>query len=333
MSANVGHMFYYGEIPWHKMGEKLEQPATLEEALSHGELNWEVELVELRTVDNLEVPMRQAVVRPCLQKPSSPWLPRTVLGVVHPGFKPLQNRQGAEVFDAIFGRGERVYHTGGYLGNGEVIWLQARLPEAFTLAGEDIIEPHILYSNSHNGSRAIDFRLTTVRVVCQNTLNLALQTRDRSKIFKRSHQGSYANLQKEFEQFFNFTIDALKIVHGRFDRLSQTRCEADAFGQFVDAIFPQPAPPTSDKPALQKAYETLKEQVEISRRAVAEGWDKANDDGTISVRGTWWGALNAVTAYVDHDLATRRSGYAFAMFGRGDALKRQAYKLAVEGME
>ena len=320
------------KFPGMGRGKKLEHPATLEEALLYGDLDWEVKLVELHTTEGQSVPMRRAVVR--LEGKDSPHCgnSRLVLGVVHPEFKPLQNRQGVETFDAIFGRGARVYHTGGYLGEGEVVWLLARLPADLTLAGSDIIEPYVLYSNSHNGSRAIDFRLTAVRVVCQNTLNLALHTGDRAKVFKRNHNGSYNRLQEEFNLFFQFTIDALQIAQGRFERLSQARCAPDAFRQFVEAIFKLPQQPANPNPAVQRAYQTRKEQMLTSRQEVEKRWNKENDDGLITVRGTWWGALNAVTAHVDHDLAPEQDSLAYTVFGPGNDLKNEAYDLAVASM-
>ena len=88
------------------------------------------------------------------------------------------------------------YHTGGYLKNGEVIWLLARLPSDIRVRGDDILETYLLFTNSHDGSVAIDIRLTTVRVVCQNTLSLALHQQDMlGKVFRRAHHGSYALLQ------------------------------------------------------------------------------------------------------------------------------------------
>ena len=65
MAHNIGEMFYYGERPWHRLGERLEQPATLEEALKHGGLDWEVELLPLAVADEPEskAPQRCAVVR------------------------------------------------------------------------------------------------------------------------------------------------------------------------------------------------------------------------------------------------------------------------------
>ena len=85
-----------------------------------------------------------------------------VLGVVHRGFQPVQNRDGALLFDAVFGHGEAVYHTGGYLGNGEVVWLLARIDRPLEIAKDDIVQPYALFANSHNGSLAFNIRLRDV---------------------------------------------------------------------------------------------------------------------------------------------------------------------------
>jgi phage/plasmid-like protein (TIGR03299 family) len=324
-------MFYYGEMPWHRKGVKLEHPADLEEALYWGNLDWEVELIPLQTIEDdppfrSPVPMRMAVVR----KEVPPGFPGRVLGVVHPGFKPLQNRQGAEVFDAIFGRREQVYHTGGYLGEGQVVWLLARLPIEITIAGEDIVEPYILYSNSHDGSRAIDFRLTAVRVVCQNTLNLALNKRDMRKAFRRSHSGNYDSLLNEFAGFFMFTINAAKLVENSFQKLSQQKCSPDAFTEFAHFLFSVPNHPESQQEQVLRTYHLIRDQMVAERRALKQKYEQANDTELSSARGTWWSALNAVTGYVDHDQKTRRERYSYVMFGHGDVLKRKAYELAIK---
>ena len=126
MPANVGEMFYFGDIPWHREGAELDQPADREEAIEFGGLDWEVETVGLRTDEepSSRVETRFAIVRKDRPKGHS----ERVVGVVHKDFKPLQNREGIRIFDSIFGRGKRVYHTGGYLGSGEVVWLLAELP-------------------------------------------------------------------------------------------------------------------------------------------------------------------------------------------------------------
>lgn len=95
MPANVGEMFYYGEIPWHREGTELDLPANSEEAIEFGGLDWEVETVGLRTDEepSSRVETRFAIVRKDRPKGHS----ERVVGVAHKDFKPLQNREGEKV--------------------------------------------------------------------------------------------------------------------------------------------------------------------------------------------------------------------------------------------
>ena len=203
MSDNIGEMFYYGEMPWHKKGRVLERLATAEEAIRAGGLDWAVELIPIQTVENppTRTNRRMAVVRTD-RKPGDP---RRVLGVVHPDFEPLQNRDGVQVFDKLVGHGKPVYHTGGYLGKGERIWLLAALPPEMEImvGSNDRIKTYMLFSNSHDGTLPIDFRITTVRVVCQNTLSLALKEQKFAQVFKHAHNIDPEKLEVEAVRFFD----------------------------------------------------------------------------------------------------------------------------------
>lgn len=146
-----------------------------------------------------------------------------VLGVVYPGFRPLQNYEAVAVFDALLGHGKAVYHTGGYLGNGEVIWLLAKLPENITIGDKDVVELYMLFTNSHDGTFAISFRLTTVRVVCQNTLALAMRSDRSSQIFKRAHKVGPATLTTEAEEFYQICTKATADVGVAFQKMHSVR--------------------------------------------------------------------------------------------------------------
>ena len=130
--------------------------------------------VDLMTADDPPSPVttRKALVRHDRQAGD----PNRVVGVVHQGFQPVQNRDAALLFDAIFGEGRAVYHTGGYLGGGEAVWLLARIDKPIRIVKDDRVQPYALMTNSHDGSRAFTFSLTTVRAVCQNTLAISRET-------------------------------------------------------------------------------------------------------------------------------------------------------------
>ncbi len=331
MAHNIGQMFYYGEQPWHELGRKLDHPANAEEALAAGCLDWEVDMVPIAPASepNSEIPQRMAVVR----KDRQPGEAGRVIGVVHPGFVPLQNREGVELFDSLLGKSERLYHTGGYLKNGEVVWLLARLPTEIRLNGEDVIEPYLLFTNSHDGSLAIDIRLTTIRVVCNNTLTLALSKKQAAnKVFRRSHSRSYDVLKADAEAFYTFSLKQCEETQTQFARLASKSCDDDAFGRFLMKLMPdltKPLTAASNVKALQ-AWETRMQNL----RAARERIECIRHEG-IPERGippdekNWWGALNAVTGWVDHVQETENDRYAHILFGGGDTLKSRALPLAM----
>lgn len=326
MAHNIGQMFYFGELPWHTLGEKLEKPATIEGAIAAGGLDWEVSTVPIMPVGepNTLIQHRVAVVR----TDKKPGDAGRVVGVVHPGFQPLQNRQGAMMFDALLGQGQPIYHTGGYLKNGEVIWLLAKLPGDIRVRGDDVLETYLLFTNSHDGSVAIDIRLTTVRVVCQNTLSLALHKRGTAgKVFRQAHNGSYELLQEEAKNFFEFSIQQTKEAEALFGRLAGKSCSTDDFQVFLKKLMPDPTKPATANrnPTVLRGYETRMETIQVTRKEVlGVHLDGIPSHDIPPAECNWWGALNSITAWSDHIQNTESDRYAHVLLGSGDKLKALA---------
>jgi len=326
MPANIGEMFYYGEIPWHGLGNKVECPLNVEEALEAGRLNWEVECVPLQTAELPPSPvnMRMAIAR----KDRKYGDPQRVLGVAHKQFKPLQNRLGAKIFDAVFGKEKPVYHTGGYLGNGEVVWLLAKLPADMQITEGDTVKPYALFTNSHNGSIAIDVRLTTVRVVCQNTLSFALSKRLNSDFFKHAHQGDYSNLQQEIEGVFSTTLEAIRNLETAFTQMLQTQFPSDAMDEYVKELYPFPKEISANSPAFS-LYKYRLERAQDARKTITELRQSGKGTDMPGISGSLWGALNAVLEYVDHYQDGASSSLAEGLFGQKAAKKKKAFDLSL----
>lgn len=325
MAHNIGQMFYYGERPWHKLGIELDHPANLEEALVAGGLDWEVDMIPIVPFDepNSTIPHRLAVVR----TDKSPGEQGRVIGVVHPGYRPLQNRAGAKMFDDLLGQGQGVYHTGGYLKNGEVVWMLAKLPEDIKVRGKDVLETYLLFTNSHDGSLPIDIRLTTVRVVCNNTLTIALEGYGLNKVFKRGHDGSNAIIKAEAKQFFNFAVQQSKKTEELFTRLAKLKCNKADFERFLIKLMPDPRKPiTADSnTTVLKSYETRMETVIENRKQVMNVREYGIQSMNITPSDdTWWGALNSVTAWVDHVQTANNDRYAHILLGGGSQMKSRA---------
>lgn len=332
MTANVGEMFYTGEVPWHGLGVALAKPADLDEALKVGGLNWRVGEVDLLTADDPPSPVakRKAIVRE--DRPAGD--ERRVLGVAHREFRPIQNRDAAMLFDAIFGHGKRVYHTGGYLGAGEVVWLLAKIDKTLHIADDDVVQPYALMANSHDGSMAFNIRLTTVRVVCQNTLSIAMRER-LGQGFRRAHQGSLADHAAAAQEFFSATLRELDSVAQAFTSLTQRRCADARFGEILLALIPDPKKPRNvDRyPGLKRAWEKQCEAAVTARAKITELRSSGKGQQLKGSAGTLWGVLNAVLEYVDHHSKTDQSRLAYSLLGDGMDLKVRAFRAVQEELK
>ena len=184
MSANVESMFYVRETPWHGLGTKVMTAPDSREALIAAGLNWNVIQEPICTTENEPIKGYKANVRDSDRK---------VLGVVTDRYKVVQNHEAFSFTDELLGQGVR-YETAGSLQEGKKVWLLAHMPHEYIISGERI-SPYLLFSNTHDGSGAIKVALTPIRVVCNNTLNLALRTAERS--WSMIHTGDIKSKMKE----------------------------------------------------------------------------------------------------------------------------------------
>lgn len=187
MAANVETMFYVRETPWHGLGTRVIEAPGSEEALELAGLNWKVRQEPIYTDNNLLIPGYKANVRDLDDK---------VLGVVTDRYKVVQNDEAFTFTDGLLGEGVR-YETAGALLDGRKVWILARMPREFIINGEQI-SPYLVFSNTHDGSGAIKVAVTPIRVVCNNTLNLALSTAKRS--WSMVHTGDVQGKMEEAKQ-------------------------------------------------------------------------------------------------------------------------------------
>jgi phage/plasmid-like protein (TIGR03299 family) len=162
-------MMYAGEVLWHKLGTRLNEPATAREAIDAASLNYLAELKAIQTDGGIPFPQRKAVIRSDS---------KDVLGVVGNSYVPIQNHQAFEFLDAVVVDENLRYQTAGALGKGERIWTLAKLPDAIRVKNsDDITEKYLLLSNSHDGSSSLRVHFTPIRLVCANTLAIPRENR------------------------------------------------------------------------------------------------------------------------------------------------------------
>ena len=169
MSANVETMFSVRETPWHGLGRIVMDAPASREALELAGLDWQVESRNIYSGTGAMIPGYRANVRSTDD---------AVLGVVSDRYRIVQNEEAFQFTDDLLGEGV-TYETAGSLQGGKKVWMLARLPRKYLIAGDQVV-PYLVIFNSHDGSSGVKVAMTPIRVVCQNTLNLALNTAKRS---------------------------------------------------------------------------------------------------------------------------------------------------------
>ena len=180
MSANVEWMFSgNNETPWHGIGTVIEGTVSSDEAIKLAELDWDVVPAPIFDQFGNEIPGYKVNQRSTDKKN---------LGIVTDRYKIVQNREAFAFTDELLGEGVQ-YETAGSLDSGKRVWMLARMEN--TVIAEENIDPYLVFTNSHDGKGAIRVAAVPVRVVCQNTLNLALSSASRhwSCVHKGDIQG------------------------------------------------------------------------------------------------------------------------------------------------
>lgn len=309
-------MMYAGEVPWHGLGTRLDQPATAREAIEAAGLDYLANLKAIKTEDDVPVPSRKAVVRSDSGD---------VLGVVGNSYVPVQNYQAFGFLDAVVAHGGLQYHTAGALGKGERVWMLAKLPDDIRVKGSaDITEKYLLLSNSHDGSSSLRVHFTPIRVVCSNTLTIAARS-GRGQGVSVVHKGDLAAKVRQAQEVLGLATRFYADVQEQIDRLAWHYPSPRQLEEYFRQVYPDsPDGPSTRAKNIREEFLRLFEQ--------GIGHDMPE------IRHTTWTALNAVTEYVDHYRSTRGRSMTerasnrleSAWFGSGARLKERAWELALK---
>ena len=184
MAALVESMFSVREVPWHGLGTIVREAPSSEEAIRLAGLDWDVYPEEVYTKSGNKIPGAYANVRSN---------DGSALGIVGERYQIVQNSEAFNFTDELLGEGVK-YETAGSLKDGKVIWLLAQLPEAYKILGDEVT-PWVCFTNSFDGSGAIKVAMVSTRVVCNNTLNVALKNAKRTWIFRITMLSEQSRLQ------------------------------------------------------------------------------------------------------------------------------------------
>ena len=226
MSAEVETMMFVGrETPWHGLGTMVEEAPDSREALIMAGLDWDVVQRPVFTQDGVKISGYYANVR--MQDDS-------ILGVVTNRYKVVQNRDAFAFTDELLGEGVR-YETAGSLMGGRKIWMLAKLPTKYIIQGEQIM-PYLVFSNTHDGSGAIKIAMTPIRVVCNNTLNLALNTAKRC--WSINHTGDIAAKMEDARETLFMAEDYMGELGKSFEDLSKIKLSDASVEEYIKELLP-----------------------------------------------------------------------------------------------
>lgn len=313
------HMMYVGQLPWHKLGTPLHEPATSAEAIKAAGLDWTVRKVPLYAIEGqgvAHVPRYYGVApEDRWGKPDCP-----VFGIVSEDYHPLQNVEAFDFFDSIVGQKVAMYHTAGALGKGEHVWILAKLPGTMEITSSDALDKYVLLSTGHDGRTCVRVILTPVRVVCQNTLTLALQSGE--EIARAYHTRSMNRQLDSARQKVQALMKGFDTMQASFRAMAKRKMDVAAAKAYVERVFPIPED-LADRKVPAWIIEDRANCVYLFHSG------KGNDDP--AAKETLWAAYNGITEYVDHwrDRSERQHMYTVCL-GRGFQIKSRAFSEALQ---
>ena len=306
MAALVETMFSVREKPWHGLGTIVKEAPTSADAITLAGLYWTVVQEAICTNFTKPVDGYRANVRSTDRK---------VLGVVSDRYKVVQNVEAFSFTDELLGRGVR-YETAGSLQEGRKVWLLARLPREYIIAGERI-SPYLVFSNTHDGSGSVKVAITPVRVVCNNTLNLALDTARRS--FSMVHTGNIQDKIQEARDTLFLAEEYMDRLGIEFEQLRRQKVTEAQVKEYIGMLLPMEKEPT---PIQRKNTMRLREDM-MRRYREAPDLQKVGSNA--------YRFINAVSDFATHAEPLRRTAnYNENLFARtvdGNPLIDRAYQL------
>jgi phage/plasmid-like protein (TIGR03299 family) len=303
---------YRGDTPWHGYGQVMTGEESTDEWLTAAGLDYEVASRPAYFLDTegtqVLVPQAKALVRDDTN---------TTLAMVSTRYKPVQPRTVIDFFKTLCERQGFQMETAGALAGGRRVWALARLGRDFVLPPNDKVEGYLLLATSYDAKFATTAQLTSIRVVCNNTLTWSLDS-DQHSVVRVTHSQ-------------DFDPDSVKADLGLLDAgwvgfsqqvklLSETHVSThDAVRFFMDITDNGDEDPQF---AIDNSYILKK---------LLQAYEHAPGQNIPSAKGTLWGVVNAVTYFCDHTRKAANNGTRVnsSWFGQSANMKRKAFDKAI----
>lgn len=324
MAAAVETMAYTGALPWHGLGVSVTPDLTPLEMAQAADLDWEVRALPVKALNpatkkfSLPVEGFNIITRMSDHK---------TLGPSGPAWKPVQNTEALEFFNKFTQAGHMSMETAGSLDGGKHVWGLAKINKDIILPGNDVVSGHLLLSNPHIWGKSMTIMFTPIRVVCMNTLMMAMNAGGQK--FRHPHSVVWDESQAEkAEQALGLGMMLTEKFEESAQRLASTTVDDNVIKLFI-AKQMSPKAVTMDS-KLRTA--------DIDANALTRNYDRvlslvdSQPGGKLkSSEGTLWGAFNAVTYFYDHEYGkTVDSRMTSAWFGANRIKKEAAWNDALD---
>lgn len=309
MSHQFESGFFVNKGAWHGLGTVLDNPPSTAQAIQEAGLNWQVKEQPIYTENQRglsPIATHKSLVRSTDHQ---------LLGIVSQQYSPLQNQDAFSWFDFLLHEGDVSLESAGSLKEGKRVWILAKInQDASDILKDDAVEPYLLLSNSHDGSTAVWIQFTPIRVVCANTLSLALSRRQQDlksgRAFSIRHQGNLQHKLSQAKTALDFARQNFAIAVEEYKAMANHQLNSDDLDLYLSLVL------DNEQPQSLRAYPQIVSNFEEGR---------GNNGQTL------WDAYNGVTEWLDHQRgnneATRLES---SWFGNSAKTRTKAHQTALE---
>jgi phage/plasmid-like protein (TIGR03299 family) len=319
MAHQIEQMAYVGTTPWHGLGNQLTQKQSLEVWQHEAGMNWQIQESPVHfksdAVGHLgaihSFPEQKVLFRSDTKEP---------LSVVSQRYQVVQPREVLEFYRDLTEFSGYELETAGVLKGGRKFWALARTGQHTELKGKDQINGYLLLATSCDGTLATTATPTTVRVVCNNTLSIAIN--GAAQAIKVPHSTRFD--PKLVKKQLGIAVSQWDEFMYRMRHLAERKVKPHEVTDFLTRVL------CDTQPATSKPGSRPNERAQRQVQSLYEGRGRGSE--LEAAHGTAWGLLNAVTEYVDHERRARSNEYRMdsAWFGQGAVIKQKALSAALQ---
>jgi phage/plasmid-like protein (TIGR03299 family) len=313
-------MFSVKQTPWHGLGHIVHEAPSSLEAMRLAGLDWTVKMEALFCADGAQVPDRRACRRSSDGR---------ILGVVGNVYTPLQNADAFGFFDPLIEAGEAMYETAGSLMEGSRVWVLARINrDPSVIVPGDEIAKYVLLSNGHDGRLSASMGFTGIRVVCANTMAQAHSDAS-SKLVRVYHHKKIVENLEALRASMDLANESFEMSAESYRALARRSINTDDLKKYVNTVFATKRSETRDAVARDGGDEAPGRARILND--VTRLFETGHGSDIEGVRGTYWGAYNAVTEYLSYERGTDEDTRLNNLwYGQGERLNQKALDTALQ---